>query len=182
MLVVGPSGSGKDSLMRGAREYFGEDGNLGFVRRYITRPPDGSEDNYFIDSTGFLLLERVNFFVSSWQAHGNHYGIAFHSVDSANGFEVFLVSISRSAIIDFEQRFDAVTTIQLTVREDVLLERLKRRGRESESDIQKRLKRARQTVVARDLITFDNSLELGQSIANFVDLLEKLGSKVECRV
>lgn len=185
VLVVGPSGSGKDSLLRGAREYFGETGSLGFVRRYITRPPDSNEDNYYIDPTGFALLKKLNFFISSWQAHGNHYGIPCHalgSTDSVDSHDLLLLSISRSAIVDFEQIHDTVTTIQIKVKEDVLRERLKGRGRENDQEIQKRLERAKQLVVARDLITFDNSIDLDRSRSNFNDLLEKLAPKTECRI
>ncbi len=185
VLVVGASGAGKDSLLRGAREYFGESGRLGFIRRYITRPPDSNEDNYYIDPTGFVLLKRLNFFISTWQAHGNHYGIPCHALgspDSVNGHELLILSISRSAIADFEQIHDTVTTIQVKVKENVLRERLKRRGRENDLAIQRRLERAKRPVVARDLITFDNSSDLDRSRANFNDLLEQLAPKLEYRL
>ena len=183
VLVVGPSGSGKDSLLRGARQYFGEGGSLGFVRRYITRPPDESEDNYYIDQTAFSLLKQLNFFISTWQAHGNHYGIPCHALASSGslkGYDLLLLSISRSAIVDFEQRHDTVTTIQIMVKEDVLRERLESRGRENNLEIRQRLERAQQTVVARDLITFDNSADLDRSRVNFNILLEKLAPAIEC--
>jgi len=43
VLVVGPSGAGKDSLLKAAREEFRGDPRIGFARRVITRPadPDG---------------------------------------------------------------------------------------------------------------------------------------------
>ncbi len=177
VLVVGPSGAGKDSLLRGARRYFGANGKLGFVRRYITRPPDASEDNYYIDPTGFLLLERADFFISTWRAHGNHYGIPRHTLEGERQHELLLISISRSAIADFERRYDLVSTIQVTVQEDILYERLVGRGRENGPEIEKRLGRARNPVVARDLIVFDNSGDFISSKANFIDLLQRLGSK-----
>jgi len=185
VLVVGPSGAGKDSLLRGAREYFGKSGSLRFVRRYITRPPDGSEDNYYIDPKGFALLKQLNFFISTWQAHGNQYGIPCHALGSPgsrNGYDLLLLSISRSAIIDFEQIHNTVTTIQIKVRESVLRERLKKRGRENNLEIQKRLERAKRPVVARDLITFDNSTDLACSSINFNELLETLVPKMKCKI
>jgi len=178
--VVGPSGSGKDSLLRGARNYFGDCTNPVFVRRYITRPPDGSEDNYFIDPIGFTLLKRANFFISTWQAHGNLYGIPAHVVDGSSEHELILLSISRSAIADFEQRYEKVTTIEVAVREELLLERLKKRGREKNVEIQRRLMRAKQPVVARELITFDNSSNLNRSIVAFIEVLQNLTSKLVC--
>jgi len=95
---------------------------------------------------------------------------------------LLLLSISRSAIIDFEQIHNTVTTIQIKVRESVLRERLKKRGRENNLEIQKRLERAKRPVVARDLITFDNSTDLACSSINFNELLETLVPKMKCKI
>jgi ribose 1,5-bisphosphokinase PhnN len=62
ILVVGPSGAGKDTLLRAAREHFAAVPSLGFARRYITRPPGVDEDNYYVDEVGFSLLENAAFF------------------------------------------------------------------------------------------------------------------------
>lgn len=174
ILLVGPSGSGKDTLLRSAKKHFGINGNLGFVRRYITRPPDLDEDNYYIDTEGFLTLRDSRFFISSWQAHNNFYGISHHSMTGQNGHTTLLCSISRSAIVDFETRFKKTTTIHITASEDILRHRLQKRDREDRQDIEKRLGRANQMVVAKDLIRFDNSADKEQSVSNFISILSAL--------
>lgn len=174
LLLVGPSGSGKDTLLRSAKNHFGQNGRLGFVRRYITRPPDDNEDNFYVDAKGFLILKKSDFFISTWQAHQNHYGISRHAINGNSGHQSLLCSISRDAISDFETTFAHTTTIHVTASMDALRQRLRMRGREQASEIEKRLERAAKPVRAKDLITFDNSSDLQRSITNFIALLENL--------
>ena len=61
ILVVGPSGSGKDTLLHSSRRYFAGIDTIAFARRYITRPPDENEDNYYIDAIAFEYLEKGGF-------------------------------------------------------------------------------------------------------------------------
>ncbi|MBE0583135.1 MAG: hypothetical protein IH612_05160 [Desulfofustis sp.] len=178
ILVAGPSGSGKDTLIQAARQHFDGGRGLAFARRYITRPPDEHEDNYFISREGFAVLQRADFFMSSWQAHGFDYGIARSDCFPINGARAVLVSVSRTAIADFECRLDEVVTIQVWAALEVLEQRLHRRGRENGASIRRRLQRAIVPVQARRLVPFDNSGELRVSQESFVGLLERL---VNCR-
>lgn len=177
ILIVGPSGSGKDTLLRSAKKHFGPTDKLSFVRRYITRPPSKDEDNFYLDQEGFLTLKECQFFVSTWQAHNNYYGIARHALTSDKKHYGLLCSISRRAVTDFEEKFANTTTIHVSAREDILLERLKERGRENREDIEKRLHRATRKVEARELITFDNSDPLDKTIPSFLSLLDELANK-----
>lgn len=182
LLVVGPSGSGKDTLLRSAKEHFAGQDQPAFIRRYITRQPDNNEDNYYLDTRAFSLLGKAGFFLSTWQAHDNFYGIPDHALGDKDGPGIAICSISRSAVGDFERRFEHTTTILVTAREEVLRQRLERRGREDETAVQNRLSRARRPVVARDLIRFDNSVDLDRSIAMFIELLETLSNRVTSSV
>ncbi len=178
LLVVGPSGSGKDTLLRSARKYFAGQDRLAFVRRYITRPPDRNEDNYYLDPAAFTLLNNAGFFLSTWRAHDNFYGIPYHALAESGGVGGVLCSISRSAVGDFERHFPHTTTILVTAREEVLRQRLKGRGREDASAVRKRLERAGRPVFARDLVIFDNSRDLERSTSMFIELLERLSGTV----
>lgn len=176
ILVVGASGSGKDTLIRAARHRF--DRELLFARRYITRPPGDHEDNYYISREGFLVLQAAGFFLSNWRAHGLCYGIARSDCFPTSGIGAVLASVSRSVIGDFEARFDDVITIQVWARVEVLERRLRCRGRESTEAVRQRLLRATAPVRARQLIPFDNSGDLDASRERFASLLYRL---VNCR-
>lgn len=52
-LVVGPSGAGKDMLIRLARAALACEPRYVFPRRLVTRPPSADEDNDPIDEAAF---------------------------------------------------------------------------------------------------------------------------------
>ena len=176
ILVVGPSGAGKDTLLRAARKQFVNKPTLGFARRYITRPPDVNEDNYYVDESGFELLEKSSFFLSSWRAHGNCYGIPHRELGDEYGRQTTITSISRAAIADFNNHCLNPITILVTARPEVLEQRLTQRGRESAEAIRTRLRRSQEQLQTHDYITFDNSAELHQSTQKFLSLVEQLHS------
>jgi phosphonate metabolism protein PhnN/1,5-bisphosphokinase (PRPP-forming) len=160
ILVVGASGVGKDTLLKSIQN----DIKANFVTRYITRVPDNNESNYYLDHDAFKVLKDNSFFVSSWEAHGNIYGISKNSIkDGLN-----IISISREAIKDFEEKFNDITTIEIGIPEELLYLRLKNRGREDEDSISKRIQRSRQQIEANNLIYFDNSKPLEESKVKFL--------------
>ncbi len=168
VLIVGPSGVGKDSLLKEARKFL--DDSFTFLNRYITRKPCKNEDNFYLDEYAFEILKHNSFFISTWNAHGNYYGIAKNSIK--NGINI--ISISRSKIKDFENFYDNVFTINITVSKENLRKRLKLRGRETEDEIEKRLNRTYVKVEAKNLIEFDNSERLELTSKKFLELLKSI--------
>jgi ribose 1,5-bisphosphokinase len=169
ILIVGASGVGKDSLLKSLKGKM----DINFVKRYITREPDQNENNYYIDDEAFDRLKKDAFFVSTWEAHTNKYAIAKNQiVDGLN-----LISISRGAIKDFENYFDNVITIEITLSKDMLYKRLKNRGRECEEQIQKRLERSYSKIEAKQIIQFDNSKSIKESSADFLELLKRIDNE-----
>lgn len=172
ILIVGASGVGKDSLMKKTQEVFSE---CNFVRRYITRQPDEHENNYFISEHKFHKLQSEDFFICTWAAHGNYYGIAKEEIKGGVNF----ISISRKAIKDFEKVYKRVVTIHVRVSRYELENRLRARGRESEGEIQKRLARSYKNIESKELFEFDNSATIHKSEEQFIELLEKIIFKKE---
>jgi ribose 1,5-bisphosphokinase len=166
VLIVGASGVGKDTLLKAIKN----DIEANFITRYITRVPDANESNYYISKDDFEYLIKSGFFVSSWEAHGNIYGISQHSIkDGLN-----IISISREAVKDFEKTFEDVTTIEIGIPKELLYTRLKNRGREDEEAIAKRIKRSEQKIEAKNLIYFDNSKPIEESRGAFLYLISSL--------
>ncbi|QZE30772.1 ribose 1,5-bisphosphokinase [Pantoea ananatis] len=142
--LIGPSGSGKDSLLDLLREA-PPDGLL-IAHRYITRPHDvGGENHVALTEAEFIRREALGLFAVSWQAHGFHYGIG-SEIDSwlACGQNV-LVNGSRQHLEQVRARYGArLLPLCIEVSPSVLAARLRQRGRESEEEIVQRLARAAQ--------------------------------------
>ena len=138
ILVVGPSGAGKDTLLNAARSALAGDAGFRFVRRVITRPPDpAGEDHESVSHEQFMTRR----FALQWQAHGLRYGIpAGIAGDLAAGAAV-VANVSRSVIAAAAQRFP-VRVIEVTAPPQVLATRLADRGREGPGDIAGRLARS----------------------------------------
>jgi ribose 1,5-bisphosphokinase len=164
VLIVGPSGAGKDTLLRNIKDKI--DANI--IKRYITRKPTPDESNYFLDIEAFEILEKNGFFISTWRAHNNRYGIPKNQIkDGLN-----IISISRGTIKNFEEKDKNVTTIEVTVPKEILYERLKKRGREGEENIKKRLNRSYDKIEAKRLITFQNVKPIDESVKDFINILK----------
>lgn len=170
VLIVGPSGVGKDTLLRHAKDLLKHNEDFNFVKRYITRPADSNEDNFYVKDEAFCTLEDNDYFISSWRAHSNCYGIAKECIDG----KINIISISRAHVKDFEKAYDDVTTVHITIPRLVLLERLRLRGRETEAQIMQRIKRTYEDIEAKNIVEFDNNQPLEESACKFIKLLKKI--------
>ena len=71
VLVVGPSGAGKDTLLDGARAHAACAQRFHFARRVITRPAGApGEDHDSQSEADFAQREAQGGFLITWRAHG----------------------------------------------------------------------------------------------------------------
>jgi ribose 1,5-bisphosphokinase len=137
ILVVGPSGAGKDTVLNLARQSLADDLRFRFVRRVITRPAEaGGEDHEAVSDAIFLTRT----FALQWQAHGLRYGIPLDVInDLARGI-VVVANVSRAVIAQAAEKFP-VRVIEVTAPPAILAQRLAARGRETAADVAQRLAR-----------------------------------------
>lgn len=173
VVVVGPSGAGKDSVMAYAARHFSGESRVAFVRRVITRRADaGGEAHEAIDADGFRRRAAEGAFAVSWQAHGLSYGIPRETLGRLAGGMTLVANGSRAALADFAKAFPRLKVVLITARPDVLAARLAARGRESGEAIARRLERAGPEIVpTADTVVIDNSGPLEEAGEAFVDLL-----------
>ena len=176
VVVVGPSGAGKDSVMAYAARHFADDARLGFVRRVITRPADaGGEAHQAIDAESFRRLEAEGGFTVSWDAHGLSYGIPGETHAQLASGVTLVANGSRSALPAFADAYPRLKVVLITARPDVLAARLAARGRESAEAVARRLERAApEIVVAADTVVIDNSGPLEAAGEAFVSFIAKV--------
>ncbi|MDX1722965.1 MAG: phosphonate metabolism protein/1,5-bisphosphokinase (PRPP-forming) PhnN [Pseudomonas sp.] len=144
--LMGPSGSGKDSLLNAARARLAERGCV-IARRVITRSAEAvGEDAIGVSPAEFEQQEAAGAFALSWRANGLAYGIARQVDDWLAAGQDVLINGSRGHLLQARQRYPRLLAILLQVDEAALRQRLQARGRESAEQIEARLARSRNFV------------------------------------
>ncbi|MEZ5854134.1 MAG: phosphonate metabolism protein/1,5-bisphosphokinase (PRPP-forming) PhnN [Hyphomicrobiaceae bacterium] len=183
VLVVGPSGAGKDTLIDRARAELGQDPRLTFARRIITRASDGiSEDNDAISRTEFAAREAAGTFLLSWQAHGLGYAIPGEGRDVLRQSKVLVANVSRTVIGEAERQAQNVVVLHVTAPIDVLAQRIAARGREAADDIAARLARqAPLQVSTAGLVEIVNDRDVDTAARQFNRALVSITEQVAAR-
>ncbi len=190
--LMGPSGSGKDSLLQAARVPLEAHG-CRFARRVITRSAESvGEDAVSVTPDEFERLQGEGAFALSWRANGLAYGIPREIDDWLSAGQDVLINGSRGHLEAARQRYPNLLAILLQVDEAVLRQRLLARGRETPEQIEQRLARSRELQVGTassllplagegpgeragqvDTITLDNSGPLPHTVTRLLQLLDE---------
>ncbi len=141
VLVVGPSGAGKDTLIGLARDALAGDARFLFATRVVTRAADGSEAHDSLDDEAFAASEAAGGFCLSWQAHGLRYGIPASALAAARNGIIVLCNISRAKVAEARLSLLGVSVVEVTAPPDILASRLAARRRDSDGDLRARLQR-----------------------------------------
>lgn len=141
VLIVGPSGAGKDTLLALAARACRDDPAIVFPRRVVTRPSSAAEDHDSLTATGFDDALARGHFAFWWEAHGHRYGIP-KTVDSEiEAGHVVICNVSRAIVAGLRERYNNVLTVLITASPDVLAARLSERQRGSDGPLAERLSR-----------------------------------------
>lgn len=171
--LMGPSGSGKDSLIEAARDGLRQR-NCEVVRRVITRSAESvGEDAVGVSPAEFAKRLVAGEFALAWRANGLDYGIPAEMNRWLQSGQHVLVNGSREYLSQALERYPTLLPVMLTVKDEVLRERLLRRGREGLADIDARLGRnalfiAPKSVGETPIHLLDNSDDLAETVARFL--------------
>ncbi|MFH1794781.1 MAG: phosphonate metabolism protein/1,5-bisphosphokinase (PRPP-forming) PhnN [Pseudomonadota bacterium] len=171
--VMGPSGSGKDTLIAHARDRVDSERTF-FVRRIVTRAADSAaEDHDTMSCEAFAAAEADGAFALCWKAHGLDYGLPA-GVDAAiRDGRAVVANVSRAVLPLLRQRYRHVVPVHVFADPDILAARIARRGRESGEAIAARVSRDPGISLAgNDIVRIDNGGELTVAVDRFVAAIE----------
>lgn len=159
VLVVGPSGAGKDTLLDALKKDLGTPEGIHFARRIITRDADtNAEDHDSLTHDAFNALKASGEFALCWEAHGLGYVIPKTCDTLISSGETVIANGSRRALGQAFDKYQHVVVLLITAPVDVLAERLAMRGRETREEIRARLEHAN-----LDITGFDNIIRVSNT-------------------
>ncbi|MFX0034763.1 MAG: phosphonate metabolism protein/1,5-bisphosphokinase (PRPP-forming) PhnN [Candidatus Hermodarchaeota archaeon] len=169
-LVVGNSGSGKDSIISGIIENYPSSLKKIYApKRYITRSPSKFEKNISLSTEEFRELEKKGKFALTWHIYGLDYGISKDIEDYLKKGHPVIINVSRTVIYKAREKYENVKVVFIEVPFEITYQRIKDRKRESEDFLKERIERARNNpkFPEADYI-IDNSGKLDSAIDQFI--------------
>lgn len=174
--IVGSSGVGKDSLLAQAHKSLIDDETIVFPRRLVTRAKNEAEDHDTISGQDFDKGIRDGAFCLHWRAHGLGYALPLAVEDMVREGKTVVCNVSRSVVTKIVSKFPRVYVVLITAPPEVIAERLRKRGRETEGSIAERLERnlkfnadlrADATIINTDTVQVgaDNLIKLLKSLS-----------------
>jgi len=106
VLVVGPSGAGKDTLIAAAKAALRGNPRVVFPRRIITRSAVAAlEDHESVSVEQFARMRAAGAFALDWQAHGLSYGLPATLLTDLRDGRIVVVNGSRAMVAEAGRRF-----------------------------------------------------------------------------
>jgi len=171
VLVVGPSGAGKDTLLGAAQAMLAGNAHVIFPRRAVTRESSAFENNEAVTPETFDRAAAEGGYALWWRAHQQGYGISRRIDDDIGAGRVVVVNVSRMIIPQVREKYARAAVVLITAPAEVLAARLAARGRSSDGDIGSRLQRASVATEGEPNLTISNvgAVEDGaKTLAEFV--------------
>ena len=142
--IMGPSGSGKDSIINAVREQSLD--NLQVAHRYITRHwQSGGENHVALSESEYNKRHALGLFALAWTANQHQYAIGCEIDLWLKAGQTVLVNGSRSYLEHAKARYpQAICPVLVDVEAHKLEQRLIERGRETQQQINVRIARHQQ--------------------------------------
>jgi ribose 1,5-bisphosphokinase len=167
VLVVGPSGAGKDTLIALVQAACADDPSVVFPQRVVTREASTFENNAAVSPMMFGQMLAHGDFAFQWEAHGLRYGVPRSIMDDIRAARAVVVNVSRTIVELARRSYANVTVVSVTAPPDVLAQRIADRGRASDGQVDGRIRRA--VVAAEPDVIINN---IGPAIDHAAQLLK----------
>jgi ribose 1,5-bisphosphokinase len=169
IVVVGPSGAGKDTLIAEARARLAGDPAFVFPLRIVTRATSAAEDHLTISDGDFAHAVARGDFAFWWEAHSLKYAVPAAIDDDIRAGRTVACNVSRGVVSALRLRYARLVVVLVTAPAEVLARRLAGRGRTSDGDLAQRLGRAAppQAEFAPDVV-IENVGDIGDGAGHLV--------------
>jgi ribose 1,5-bisphosphokinase len=172
ILVVGPSGAGKDTLIGLAQAACADNGHIVFARRVVTREASRFEDNQQVSLEAFQQGVARGEFAMHWEAHGHCYALPRAIDDELRAGCTVVANVSRTVVDEMRRAYADVTVVSITAPPEILTQRLAARGRGSDGPIERRLSRAVDEAQAAPDVTIINVGSVEDQAGEFVQVIK----------
>ena len=170
--IVGPSGAGKDALIRGLAARLGEGDRVFYARRVVTRCADAFEDHDTLTEEAFAAARAQGRFALAWNAHGLHYGVPREIDARIAGGDAVVCNVSRAIVAEVRRLYRPSLIVLVTARPETLAARLAARAREDGASRRERLERAAVAELAFEPdATIANDGALDEAVARLCELV-----------
>lgn len=175
-LIVGNSGSGKDTIISGVtKDYPSKLIQIYVPKRYITRPPSEFEKNISITTQEFKEMDKKGMFALKWHIYELDYGIPIEIENYLKNGHPVMINVSRTIVKEARQKYENIKVIFIEVPFEITYKRIKDRKRESENLLEERIERARKNQKFPEADFFiDNSGDLDDAINQCLNYLLKV--------
>ncbi len=178
LIISGPSGVGKTTITHHVEQRLGGVFSVSLTTRPMTEADVPGRDYHFVDRAEFERRRDTGELLEWAEVFGNYYGTPKQPVvEALQQGRLVLCEIDVQGAIQIKRNLpDAYAIFVLPPSEEELLERLRRRGREDESVIQRRFARARDEINrARESGVYDVFIvndELSRAVDEAVERVE----------
>jgi ribose 1,5-bisphosphokinase len=171
ILIVGPSGAGKDAILGEVSRRLVDAAQFLFPRRVVTRQPSAAEDHDCISALEFAARLQEGRFALNWQAHGLNYGIPIEIDAAVRRGECVVCNASRTIVAPARRRYCNAAVVLIDAPPELRAKRLANRRRERQGEVAARLARATDFKAADADLIIENTGTLTAAAATLVDWL-----------
>jgi len=173
VLVVGPSGAGKDTLIALAKQACRNDAGIVFPRRIVTRESSAAEDHDTLSHEAFARAIARDAFAVHWQAHSHCYGLPRTIDDALRAGQCVVVNVSRAVVAALRAAYTDVLVVLITAPAELLAQRLAGRARASDGALSERLHQAAATAGLDPDVTICNVGSASEHLGVLLDALRR---------
>ena len=180
LVVVGPSGVGKDTLMQKVFDNHPDSFRKGVTHtsRKMRQGEKEGYNYYYVTEEEFLKLKEEDKFVEFNYYNKNYYGLSKMELESQKGDKILYVIIDINGAKNVNNaKIPANFVAILPPNEETLNERLKGRGTESEEVIQGRLETAKKELKEIEKSEFFNHKVFNSDLDKAVEDMEEFLKK-----